>query len=81
MAQWMLVVFPLSVAYAVLGNVAVYWILRRRRIPMKFLWVGTPGYLYGLTIPGTALRRFALSTNIVFIVAILCTVVMAGGTR
>jgi hypothetical protein len=77
MGNWLRVVFIISVAYAVFGNVAVYWLLLRRHVPVKSLWAGAPGYLYRLTLAGTALRRFSLSTNIAFIVAILCGVVFA----
>jgi hypothetical protein len=67
--------FTGTVAYAVIGNAAVYVILVRRKVPVRFLWAGTPGYLYGVccraapTIP-RILRIFALSTNIAVLLAI-----------
>jgi hypothetical protein len=59
---------------AALGNVVVYVSLCRRGVPVKFFWSGTPFYLYGLCVraaPPVApwLRRLALATNVVFILA------------
>jgi hypothetical protein len=78
MANWLRVVLVISVVYAVFGNVAVYLLLLRRHVPMKSLWAGAPGYLYRLTPGGTALRRFALTTNVAFVVAIFCGMFLAG---
>jgi hypothetical protein len=68
-------VFALSITYAVVGNVVVLLILIRRRTPFRFIWAGTPLYLYGIcnrSTPPTsrALTGFALSTNIALFVAI-----------
>jgi hypothetical protein len=67
--------FGFSVLYAVLGNAAVYFILRHREVPMRSIWAGTPGYLYrvccGTSVAGLGLRRFALSTNIAGLLAFL----------
>ena len=67
--------FVAAVVVAALGNVVVYVLLRRRGVPIRFIWAGTPFYLYGLCVraqpPVSAhLRRFALVTNIAFIAAI-----------
>jgi hypothetical protein len=65
----------LSVTYSVIGNAVVLLMLIRRRTPLRFLWAGTPFYLYGIcnrANPPTsrALRGFALSTNIALLLAI-----------
>jgi hypothetical protein len=63
--------FALSVAYAVIGNAAVYVILRRRQVPVRHMWAGTPTYLYRVCRDtpevGARLRRFAASTDVVFV--------------
>lgn len=67
--------FTITVAYSVLGNAVLYLILRRRGIPLRFMWSGTPGYLYGVCrhskppLP-RALTGFALSAYIAFILVI-----------
>ena len=66
--------FAVSALYAVVGNAAVAWVLIRRSVPVRFLWSGTPGYLYRIcaentTTVGKYLRRFAFSTNVAFLVA------------
>jgi hypothetical protein len=78
MGNWFLVVFALSLAYAVLGNVAVYLMLPHRGTAINSFWVGVPGYLYKFTVAGTGLRRFALSTNVAFLIAIVCGMFLAG---
>jgi hypothetical protein len=83
MKYFIVIIFTFSVLYAVLGNVIVYLILIRRRVPVRSIWAGTPGYLYRIcvkerTIVGNRLRRFALSTNIAFIVALVFGVGLAG---
>jgi hypothetical protein len=66
--------FAGSVAYAVLGNVAVYIILASRKVPVRFGWAGTPFYLYRVCAQASpampCLRTFALSTNIAALLAI-----------
>ena len=67
------------IAYAVLGNVLVLLALMRRNVPLNFMWAGIPGYLYRRCIGadvGTALTRFALSTNVALLVALLCSPVL-----
>ncbi len=69
--------FGLCFAYAVTGNAIVFLLLRRRKVPLNFMWSGTPGYLYRRCVDsgaavGVTLRRFALSTNIAFFAAMLC---------
>jgi hypothetical protein len=83
MGTYMYLVFAISVSYAVIGNATVLWILIRRGVEVRFLWSGTPGYLYRIcaqnaSAAGKGLRRFALSTNIAFIVAILAAFYLAG---
>jgi hypothetical protein len=80
-----LIAFAVAVLYAVLGNVAVYIVLMRRGVPVRSMWAGTPGYLYRVCaradgIVGAALRRFALSTNIAFLLAFLFALGMMGST-
>jgi len=70
------VAFSVAVLYAVLGNVAVYVVLLRRGVSVKFMWAGTPGYLYRIChnakrAVGTGLERFALSTNVALALAVL----------
>lgn len=75
-------IFALSVVYAVLGNVVVFVILSRRRVPMRFMWAGTPTYLYRVcrrsSAVGVLLRRFAASTDVAFVVAMLLAIFVAG---
>ena len=86
MKDFFIIVFAVSSLYAVFGNVAVYLILSRRRVPMRSLWAGTPGYLYRVCkeatpVVGTSLQRFAFSTNIAFLVAMILGVGLAGFQR
>lgn len=67
--------FTITVAYSVVGNALLYVILRRRGISFRFMWSGTPGYLYRVCRQSTtplprALTGFALSTYIAFILII-----------
>jgi len=83
MGTYMYPVFAISIGYAVIGNAAVLWILIRRGVQVRFLWSGTPGYLYRICAENTStvgkgLRGFALSTNIAFIVAALAALYLAG---
>ena len=64
-----MVLFALSVVYAVVGNAVVYVVLLRRKVPVRSIWAGVPTYLYRVCAhadskAGTALRRFALSTDV-----------------
>ena len=63
----------LAVLYAVIGNGIVFLFLARRKVPLRFMWSGTPFYLYGvckrLSPPMPALKAFALSTNIALLLA------------
>jgi len=64
-----MVLFALSVVYAVIGNAVVYVVLLRRKVPIRAIWAGVPTYLYRACANadskvGTALRRFALSTDV-----------------
>ena len=83
MSTVLIVAFGLSVLYAVLGNVVVYWLLVRRRVAVRFFWSGTPGYLYRVCAQATPsvgihLRRFAYSTNVAFLAAVLLGIFLAG---
>ena len=66
--------FVLAVLYAVIGNAIVFHVLVRRKVPLRFMWSGTPFYLYGmcnhLSPPLPALKAFALSTNMALILAV-----------
>ena len=77
-----IIVFVVSVAYSVLGNAAVYVVLARRKVPTRFIWSGTPGYLYRVCTEsptvGPGLSRFAFSTNVAFVVAFLAGLGLAG---
>jgi hypothetical protein len=68
------VAFAASVVYAAAGNAIMVRILSRRRIPFRSVWAGTPFYLYGVCIRMTpasrALRAFALSTDVAFVLAL-----------
>jgi hypothetical protein len=75
--------FVFSGLYAVLGNIIVYFILIRRKVTLRSIWAGTPGYLYRIcvkerAIVGSRLRRFAFSTNIAFLVAMILGLVLGG---
>jgi hypothetical protein len=64
-----MVLFALSVVYAVVGNAVVYVVLLRRKVPVRSIWAGVPTYLYRVCANadskvGTALRRLALSTDV-----------------
>jgi hypothetical protein len=64
-----MVLFALSVVYAVIGNAVVYVVLLRRKVPVRSIWAGVPTYLYRVCANadskvGTALRRLALSTDV-----------------
>lgn len=76
------IIFTVSAAYAVLGNVAVYLALTRRNVPLRFIWAGTPGYLYRICVASPAvspgLCRFALSTNVAFIIACVASIPIIG---
>jgi hypothetical protein len=71
----LIIIFVASVSFAVLGNAIVYIILVHRKVPLRSFWAGTPGYLYRVCVNspsvGTRLRRFAFSTNIAFLTAIV----------
>jgi hypothetical protein len=82
----LVIAFAVSLVYAVLGNGLVYVLLARRGVAMRSMWVGTPGYLYRLCVgaepPVRAwLKWFALSTNIVFVVAMVLGIGLAGFHR
>jgi hypothetical protein len=66
--------FVLTVLYAVIGNAIVFLILAQRKVPLRFMWAGTPLYLYGmckrLSPPMPILKAFALSTNISLLLAV-----------
>ena len=68
-------IFAASIACAAIGNAAVLLVLIVRKIPLRFIWAGAPFYLYRVCNRATpptsrALRAFALSTNIAFLLAI-----------
>jgi hypothetical protein len=67
--------FMITVAYSAVGNAVLYVLLRRRGVAFRFVWSGTPGYLYRVCRRSTpplprALTGFALSTYIAFILVI-----------
>ena len=69
MRNLIMVLFALSVVYAVIGNAVVYVVLLRRKVPVRSIWAGVPTYLYRVCANadskvGTALRRLALSTDV-----------------
>jgi hypothetical protein len=63
-----------TVGYAAIGNAVVGLVLLRRKIPVRFMWSGTPFYLYGactrMTPRSRTLIAFALSTNISLLLAV-----------
>lgn len=65
----------LCITYAALGNAFVLVALTRRKTPVRFIWAGTPFYLYRICNrseppASRALRIFALSTNIAVLLAV-----------
>jgi hypothetical protein len=66
--------FVIAILYGVIGNLVVWFVLSHRKVPMRFMMSAIPFYLYGacnrLLPPSPALKRFALSTNVSFILAI-----------
>lgn len=76
------IIFAVSVAYAVIGNAVVYICLSRRKIHFRSIWAGTPGYLYRRCVAspavGAGLCRFALSTNVSFVVACFASIPLIG---
>jgi hypothetical protein len=67
-------VFVAAVLTAVVGNVIVYVLLARRGIPIRFVWAGTPFYLYKLSVRAQppvrpSISHLALATNVAWIVA------------
>jgi hypothetical protein len=77
------IAFASSVLYAVIGNVVVLLVLRRRNAPVRGWRSGMPFYLYGvfsrLQPPASStLRRFALSTNIGGFLAVALWLFFAG---
>ena len=81
----LLAIFVFSALYAVISNIIVYSALKRRKIPLPFGRSGMPGYLYRVCAKeptvGTALRRFAFSTNVAYVIAFLSGLGIAGMTR
>ena len=80
------IAFAICVAYAVLGNAAVYVVLLRRQVPVRALWAGTPGYLYRTCVdnPHTvsvAVRRVAFSTIIAFLIAMFLALFLFGFSK
>ena len=76
------IAFAAAVLYAVVGNVVVYFALRRRSVTLRPLWAGTPGYLYRVCVDagavvGMGLTRFAFSTVIAFLLALLLVIPLA----
>jgi hypothetical protein len=68
--------FGAAVLVATVGNALVYVLLSRRGVPVRFMWAGTPFYLYAMCVRAQppvrgALRGLALTTNIAFIAALL----------
>ena len=66
-------VFMGTIAYAVLGNFAVYVILVSRKVSLRFGYAGLPFYLYRVCVEASPamprLRAFALSTDIALLLA------------
>jgi len=72
----LMILFAMSVVYAVIGNAVVYVVLLRRKVPIRAIWAGVPTYLYRACANadskvGTALRRFALSTDVALAISAL----------
>jgi len=73
------ILFVVSVAYSVLGNAAVGFVLARRKVPFSFMLSGVPGYLYRRCVAsphlaGLTLTRFALSTVVALFVVPLAAI-------
>ncbi len=83
MQYFLIIIFTLTTVYAVLGNIIVYIILMRRKVRFRSIWAGTPGYLYRIclrerTVVGKRLCRFAFSTNIAFLIAVVIGLGLGG---
>ena len=66
--------FAAAVVTAVFGNLVVHISLRRRGVPVKFIWAGMRFYLYGQCVRAqppvkSSLRSLALATDIALIAA------------
>ena len=76
------IVFAVSVVYAVLSNTVIYVMLVHRKVPLRHIWAGTPGYLYRVCAEtqsvGPIMRRLAYSTNVAFLIAFLVGIVLVG---
>jgi hypothetical protein len=73
--------FAAAVITAVFGNLLVYVLLTRRGVPVRFLWSGTPFYLYKLCVRAQppvrpSVCRLALATNVAFIAAFVLGIVL-----
>lgn len=66
--------FAASVLVAVVGNLIVYIKVTRSGIPVRFMWAGTPGYLYRAALranPTVAalVRPIAFASNLGLLLA------------
>lgn len=80
----MTIAFVLLLLYAIFGILAVYVILARRGIPVRFFWVGTPGYLARVcsenpATTGPTLKWVARSTVVAFLAGMVLGVGLFGG--
>jgi hypothetical protein len=71
--------FVAAVAFAAIGNAIAYILLVRRHLPVRFIWAGTPFYLYRICVRSnppvpTLLRWFTLATNVAFIAACILAI-------
>ena len=73
--SYLIILIAVFASYAVISNLAVYFILLGKGVKAEFMWAGTPGYLYHVCVhsPNVSkgLRYVALSTNIAFVAAML----------
>jgi hypothetical protein len=72
--ETLLAAFVAAGITAVFGNLLVYILLTRQGVPAKFMWSGTPFYLYKVCVRAQppvrrSLCRLALVTNVAFIAA------------
>jgi hypothetical protein len=86
MIDLLVLLLAVCIVYAVIGNAVVFVLLTRRKVPLRFMWAGTPTYLYRACVDagsnvGAGLRRFAFSTNVAFVIAMLLALELTGTSR
>jgi hypothetical protein len=79
MRDVVLALFEVSAIYIAGSVLAVFTTLRRRGVPVSYVFAGFPGYLYRRAVEAgveVALRRFALSTTLAYVFALILAVIL-----